>query len=125
MDDPREDKHYERTLRMVVWGEKREDVYHMLSVNGVTGARADAVYAAARQELIATVHGEGRQKARQGLLLLGASALVFSIFWFGLQFIPRILLYAVFAGLGIGLWKLVDGFSTMLTSSRKEGPLDE
>lgn len=124
MDDPREHRLFERSLRMVIWGDKREEVYHMLSVNGVTGAEADAVYAAARREVTAAVRDAGRQKVKRGLMFLGGCALAFSVCWFGLGFIPVVLLYAVCAMVGVGLWNCIDGLTSMLRASKKEGPLE-
>ena len=125
MDEAVEDPHYERTLRMVLWGEKREDVYHMLSVNGVTGERADAIYTAAFRERVGVIHSECRRKSAIGLGFIILSIAIFCGLWFGMGFIPRILIGATGAGFLWGSWKFIDGFAGMMMAAKKEGPVTE
>ncbi|MGC4016218.1 MAG: hypothetical protein QM755_17105 [Luteolibacter sp.] len=116
---------YAMVLKMVLWGEKKEDVYHRLDVNGVTGPAADLLYNHARADRIATIRDAYRKKVFIGIGLILAATVTFCAFWWGLGFIPRRrLLYGCFAALGIGLWKFIDGLAGYLMAGTKEGSVD-
>lgn len=55
MPDDKPSLLYDSVLRMVIWGEEREKVFHMLEVNGVTGHQAEGLYKMARRERIAAI----------------------------------------------------------------------
>jgi hypothetical protein len=99
----------------------RDDVYRRLAVNGVTGEIADRLYQHARADRIRTIRGDYSRKLLTGLGLILAAVVIFCACWFGLGFIPRILLYMCFAALGIGAWKAIDGFSDYLMAPSKTG----
>jgi hypothetical protein len=119
--DPDDHPHYNLVLRMVLWGETREEVCHRLAVNGVTGLVADRLYEHARADRIRTIRGDYSRKLLIGMGLILSAVVIFSVCWFGLGFIPRILLYACFAALGIGSWKAIDGLSGYLMAPSKTG----
>lgn len=119
--EPAGHPYYGLVLRMVLWGETREDVYHRLAVNGVVGSAADRLYNHARTDRIRTIRSGCFREFLIGLGLITAATVVFSSCWFGLGFIPRILLYACFAALGIGAWKVIDGLSGYLIAPSKTG----
>ncbi|MFD0892921.1 hypothetical protein KBB96_15995 [Luteolibacter ambystomatis] len=115
---------YAMVLKMVLWGEKKEDVYHRLEVNNVTGPTADLLYNHARADRIATIRDACRKKFLIGIGLILAATVTFCSFWWGLGFLPRLLLYGCFAALGIGLWKTIDGLAGYLMAGTKEGSVE-
>ena len=119
--DPLDHPYYDFVLKKVLWGEDREDIYHSLAVNGVSGEIADRLYKHARADRIRTIRSDYTRKLLVGLGLILAAGVIFSSCWFGLGFIPRILLYACFAALGIGAWKSIDGLSGYLMAPSKTG----
>jgi hypothetical protein len=125
MDDPTEEPLYEMILGMVLWGEPRDEVFHRLGVNGISGERAEGIYTAAWAERLTVIRRDYAQKAGRGLLLIVGAAVVFCFFWFGVQVIPRLLLYLCAGMLGVGAWKAIDGFAGMLMAGSKEGPVAE
>ena len=106
---------------MVLWGDNREEVYRYMEVNGVTDDTADCLYKTATAERIRTIRSDDTRKALVGLGLIFAAIIIFSLCWFGLGFIPKILLYACFAALGIGSWKSIDGTAGYLMATSKQG----
>lgn len=121
MDDPTEEPLYEMILSKVLWGEPREDVFHRLGVNGITGERAERIYAAAWGERLRVIRRDYARKAGMGLLLIVGAAGIFCFFWFGVQGIPRLLLYVCAGMLGVGAWKAIDGIAGMLMAGSKGG----
>ncbi|MEK7951961.1 hypothetical protein [Luteolibacter soli] len=121
MDDPREEPLYEMILGKVLWGEPREEVFHRLNVNGLTGERAEAIYAAAWEERLVVIRRECARKAGTGLLLTVGAVVIFCVFWFGLGVILNVVLYLCAAMFFMGAWKAIDGFAGMLMAGRKEG----
>jgi len=113
--------YYDLVLKLVLWGESRDDVYQRLAVNGITGGIADRLYAQARTDRIQTIRGDYSRKFLMGVGLILSAVGIFSVCWFGLGFIPRILLYACFAVLGIGSWKSIDGLCGYLMAPSKTG----
>lgn len=125
MDDPTEEPLYQMILRMVLWGELRDDVFHRLGVNGITGERAERIYAAAWSERLITIRRDCARKAGFGLLMVIGAVGIFSFFWFGVRVIPRLVLFICAAMLGIGAWKAIDGLAGMIMAGNKEGPVGE
>ena len=116
---------YDLVLRMVLWGEERDEVYRRLEVNGVYGEVADRLYEQARADRIRTIRSDYTRKLLIGVVLILAAATAFSVCWYGLGFIPRILLYGSFAALGIGSWKFIDGLSGYLMAPNKTGSVSD
>jgi|SRR5688572_9649216 hypothetical protein len=118
-----ENRIYEDVLRSVMWGAKREEIFHMLTVNGITGDAAEQMYRRARSERIAVLRGEGIRRAVKGALILGAACALFSAFWFGAGAITKRLL--VICGLfgAWGAWWLLDGILGALMASTKTGSI--
>jgi hypothetical protein len=121
MDDPTEEPLYEIILGKVLWGEPREEVFHRLSVNGITGERAERIYAAAWEERLTVIRRDYARKAGFGLLLIVGAAATFCFFWFYVRAIPRVLIYVCAGMLGVGAWKAIDGFAGMIMAGSKEG----
>ena len=110
---------------MVLWGEERDEVYRRLELNGVSGEVAHCLYEHARADRIRTIRSDYTRKFLIGVGLILAAATAFSICWYGLGFIPRILLYGCFAALGIGSWKSIDGLSGYLMAQSKTGSVTD
>jgi hypothetical protein len=125
MDDPTQEPLYQMILGMVLWGEPREEIFHRLSVNGITGERAGRIYDAAWSERLTVIRRDYARKAGLGLLLMIGAAALFCFFWFGVRVIPRLVLYICAGMLGVGAWKAIDGFAGMLMAGSKEGPVAE
>lgn len=121
LSDLTEHRSYNLVLKMVLWGESREDVFQRLSVNNIPIELAERLYQHAWAERIRTIRSDCSHDLLIGLGLIFVSALVFCAFWFGLGFIPRILLFGCFAALGIGLWKFIHGLTGYLMASSKTG----
>jgi hypothetical protein len=121
MVDPTEEPLYEMILGKVLWGEPREEVFHSLSVNGITGERAERIYTAAWEERLTVIRRDYARKAGLGLLLLLGGAAVFSYFWFYVGAISRNVVIGLVAMLGVGAWKSIDGIAGMLMAGSKEG----
>jgi len=116
---------YDMVLKMVLWGEKKEDVYHRLEVNSVTGTTADLLYAHAWGERIATIRAAYRHKVLIGAGLIVGGLAVFSACWFGLHFIPRVLMMICFGAVGIGAWKTIDGLAGYVMAGKRQGSVTE
>lgn len=125
MEEPAEEPLYEMILGMVLWGEPREEVFHRLHVNGITGERAARMYAMAWEERLNVIRRDYGKKAGTGLLLMTGAVVIFCGFWFGLRVIPRLILYVCFGMLGVGLWKTIDGFAGWIMAANKEGSVTE
>lgn len=119
--NPENDPFYDHVLKMVLWGESRDDVFRSMEVGGVMGGRAQSLYDSARKERTSSIRSVyfRRLLLGGGLMLIGV--IVFIIFWFGIGVIPRVLLYGCFAIFGIGVWKGIDGVAGYLMAHNKEG----
>jgi hypothetical protein len=118
---PDEHPRYDLVLRMVLWGESRDEVFQRLAANGVTEVVAEQLYEQARADRIRTIRSDYSRKFLVGVGYIALAVVIFSVCWFGLGFIPRILLYACFAALGIGSWKAIDSFIGYLMAPSKTG----
>ena len=108
---------YDLILRMVLWGEPREDVIHKLGVNGITGDEAEEIYQKAFSERVMTIRARNVRKIWIGVLFIGASTAGFFLI---LSIFQRA--YVIFAlGVAVGVWKLADGAAGFLMASKKEG----
>ena len=110
---------------MVFWDEPKEKIDQKMRVNEVPPAVAEQIYSHARRERVRFIRSEYFKKLVQGLFLLGAAAATFIGFWFGLSFIPKIVLYGCFSATAFGLWKLVDGTIGFLMAERKNGSISD
>jgi len=73
---------YENALTMVLWGEEKEKVYHMFTVNNVSQDIGDLIYAHAVKNRVKTLRTIGYPKIIKGSLFLFFSGLLFYLFWF-------------------------------------------
>lgn len=127
---------YDVILKMVLWGEDREAIYHRLKVNGIEGDRADKIYQRAWTERMRSIRGEGLKAL---LIGLGSIGLAVGIFYFfkldeldveefgdgvnGVPFLPWLLGFAA-AILGfIGIWKSAQGSFEILFAASKKGSI--
>ena len=112
---------YASVLRSVMWDTQRDEILHMLEVNGITGEPAEAMLRRALKERIALLRGEAARKAVKGALLLSGGIALFCIFWFGFGAITRTI-FIICAGLGAwGFWCLLDGVLEALLAPSKKG----
>jgi len=123
--DPSEHPQYDIVLKMILWGEKREDVYHRMSVNGLTGEGADVLFQHAWADRLQTIRAVYFRRLMLGIALFIAAGIVFVGFWYGLKMIPKTLLYGCFVAWAIGIWKFVDGITGYLMAHKKEGSVAE
>lgn len=71
-----EERIYQDTVRAVIWGAEREEVFQKLLVNGISGPQAEELYTRARGERLALLRSAALKKAVLGLpLLIFAGAL--------------------------------------------------
>jgi hypothetical protein len=112
---------YHKVLRSVLWDTKREEIFHMLEVNGITGEAAEEMFCRARSERISLLRSDGVRKALKGALMLAAGATLFWMFWSGLGAITRGVL--VICGLLAlwGAWWLLDGILNAILAPTKKG----
>ena len=125
MSTEREDRVYQDVLRMVLWGDPKDDVMRKLGVNGFTGDAADRLYARAFGERLAEIFATCRRKIRIGALLIACGVGLFCICAFVFHFTSRLIVTLSLMGLGIGAWKLIDGFAGILTAKTREGSVTE
>jgi hypothetical protein len=114
---------YEAILKMVIWDESKEAVFTKLSVNGFEGPEAQAMYAQARGERIASIRSDYLRKTGFGLLWFAGAAGLFSSFWYGMGGITRNVLMIVWVCAAIGLWKTTEGLVGIATAPLKRGSL--
>lgn len=125
MSTEREDRVYQDVVRMVLWGEPKDDVMRKLEVNGFTGDAADRLYARAFGERLAEIHATCRRKIRTGALLVAGGVGLFCICAFVFHFTSRLIIALSLMGLGFGTWKLIDGFVGILTAKTREGSVTD
>lgn len=127
---------YEVVLKMVLWDEGREEIFHRLKVNGVEGERAEAIYATARAERVGNLRADG---IRSLLIGLAALAICFGIYFFfnlgelsvsyfgggvhGIAMLPWFLGFVCTLLGALGLWKVVAGLSEIVFAPTKRGSL--
>ncbi|YCM42968.1 hypothetical protein V2O64_16800 [Verrucomicrobiaceae bacterium 227] len=127
---------YDVVLKMVLWDEGREAIFHRLKVNGVEGERAEAIYKAARRERIATIRSGGRRDLLIGLGLivacavatwgLGLDKLSFTHFSEGfgeVLLLPWLITMLVVICFALGLWKCLHGVTEILLAPSKSGSI--
>lgn len=123
MQADREEKIYGIVLKMVLWGESKEDALHKLRINGIEGAAAEEIYAQARGERLATIQGMCLRKAAMGFALAVAGFGIWAFFWYRLGGISRGLLFLTI-GTGIfGLVKFVTSIFGIIFAATKKGSI--
>ncbi|HEY1051298.1 MAG TPA: hypothetical protein VGE39_16115 [Prosthecobacter sp.] len=117
---------YEGIRRMVIWDEPRDEVFHRLEVNGITGERAEAIYAKARAARIQEIRSDCVRRAVKGLLFLVVGAGVALEFLTRGAMPPRVALAPCMAAVGYGLWQSFKGvFGYVLAPSKKGSLADD
>ncbi|QTN32549.1 hypothetical protein HZ994_09470 [Akkermansiaceae bacterium] len=76
--DLTEHRSYNLVLKMVLWGESREDIYRRLTVNSVPKEIADQLYALAREDRIRTIRSDCFHDLMIGLGLIAAAVVTFA-----------------------------------------------
>ena len=127
---------YDVVLKMVLWDEGREAVFHRLKVNGIEGERAEEIYKAARRERVAAIRSGGRRDLLIGVILiaicaaatfgLGLDKLSFTHFSEGLGevlLLPWLITLLVVICFAFGLWKCLRGVTEMLLAPSKTGSI--
>lgn len=125
MSTEREERVYQEVLRMVLWGEPKDEVMRRLAVNGYTGEAADSLFARAFGERLAEIHAACRRKIRTGALLVAGGVGLFCVCWFVLLFTSKWVIALTAMGLGFGTWKVIDGFAGILTAKTREGSVSD
>ena len=123
--DLTEHPQYDIVLKMVLWGEKREDIYHRMKVNGLTGSGADALYSLAWKDRVQTIRAVYSQRLLKGAAVIVGGIATFVAYWHGMGSIPKVLIYGCSGATAIGLWKFVDGIIGYLMAETKEGSVAE
>ena len=113
---------YQGLLRMVLWGEPKEDVLQKARVNGLSAEEAENLYQKAIKERIRVIRSEYRRKALSGLLVIAGSVALFSV-----VAVTTGRAYVIWLALGVayGLWKAIDGFSGILMAANREGSVGD
>lgn len=127
---------YDIVLKMVLWDEGREAVFHRLKVNGIEGERAEGIYKAARRERVAAIRSGGRRDLLIGVILiaicaaatfgLGLDKLSFTHFSEGLGevlLLPWLIILLVVIAFAFGLWKCLRGMTEMILAPSKRGSI--
>jgi len=114
---------YQHTLKMVLWDEDVERIYKKLSVNGIRGRAADALYQRARRERIAIIRSENAKRAGVGILLILLAAGVAGTFICVLGGLSRGLTGLCATAFAFGCWKLITGLVEIIAAPAKKGSL--
>lgn len=120
MTPEREALVYQDILRAVIWGSKKEDVFHTLAVNDITGDRAEELYQKARKERISLLRSEGVRKAISGALLILASIFMLCIFYK-----LGVIIVLAIATFFLGAWRMVSGTVEFVLAPTKKGSIAE
>lgn len=120
-----EDEIYGSVLRMVLWGESKEEVFHKLAVNGILGTRAEELYRRAVRERVAVIRGPNWKRMMWGATILLLSLALFCFLWFYVGAVTQQLLLICAAGGAVGAWKLLVGVSKILGAAHKQGSIDD
>jgi len=116
-----ENRIYKSVLRAVLWGTERDEIFHMLEVNGITGAPAEEMFRRAWSERVAVLRSEGVRQAAKGALLLAGGCVVFCVFWFGFGVITgRIFVLCGLLGVW-GFWWFTSGVLDAIWAPTKKG----
>ena len=116
---------YRLVLRMVLWGEPKEEVIHKLEVNGITGSEAEEMYRNAFKERVATIRSSHRRNLLTGLIFIGAALGSFCFLWYYVGGITHWLLLICAAAAAIGIVKLLVALFGIMGAASKEGSVSE
>ena len=129
---------YDVVLKMVLWGEGREAIFHRLKVNGIEGDRALAIYRKAWLERMRIIRGEGLKALILGMVSLAAAGSVYYFFKLdelnveefgdgvnGIPFVPWFLGFAAAVLAFFGLWKSARGTFEILFATSKKGSIGD
>jgi len=114
---------YHNALTMVLWGESKEQVYHMFTVNNLPPKTSDLIYAEARRDRIQTLRAETYPRIIKGSLITLVSIGAFYAFWYLMGGITVHLLILCCSGLAWGMVKLLTGIVELMLAARKEGAI--
>jgi hypothetical protein len=127
-DDDTSDRFYNFVLRQVLWGSGRDEIFHHLEANGITGEKANKIYDCAVRERIATIRGGYAKRIAIGGMLMVAGLVLFA----GIAFLTEgfkvfnIVTIAIPAGIStFGAWKFFSGVIGIVTASSRTGPISE
>ncbi len=110
---------YDGVLRMVLWGEPKEEIYRKLEVNGFRGDEADKIYQRAMDERISSIRIDCRRKIWIGLgAIVGSLVLFFLVLNVFFRAYPILLVGALY-----GIWKLGDGISRYFLAPGLKGSI--
>lgn len=123
MNQEHEELIYEGVRRMVTWDEPHDDVFHHMEVNGITGAKANEMYAKARAERVQAIPSESISTAVKGLLLLMAGLGIFSGPIFYQQGTTRNTVVISTVAIAFGGWRFFKGIFGYAFATSKEGSL--
>src|SRR5262245_11338944 len=114
---------YNDVLRAVLWDEDRQETFDKMSVNGITGEEADAMYGEARKERASMIREGAIRSMFKGLVALMIGAGIFATFWKGLGVITgRVGIICAILG-GLGGWWFLTGLIDMILAETKKGSL--
>lgn len=113
---------YQGLLRMVLWGEPKEEVLLKARVNGLSAEEAESLYQKAITERIRVIRSEYRRKTVSGSLVIAGSVALFSV-----VAVTTGRAYVIWLALGVayGLWKAIDGISGILMAANREGSVGD
>ena len=124
-DDLTEHPSYGKVLKAVLWDECRDELYFYLSKDNVSIEVADLLYEHARNERISSIRSECITDILKGFGYIIGSIVVFCIFAMIFHYLPWIIIGGCLGALGIGLWKLIDGFGSYLFAPKQRGSISD
>ena len=127
---------YDVVLKMVLWDEDREAIFHRLKVNGVEGERAEAIYGKARSERIKILRGDGLKSLLLGIGGIALAGVIYFAFTLdelsaaefgdgvnGTAVLPWLLGFLAAVAGAFGVWKATQGITDILFASMKKGSI--
>ena len=114
---------YEEVLRIVLWGDPKEEIYEIMEIRNMSKILTEALYERAMKVRVRLVRDAAMKKAGVGLIYSVVSVGTFCLIFFGLGMIPKILVAICFFFLMLGCWKITDGIFSYFTASMKKGPV--
>lgn len=127
---------YDVVLKMVLWDEDRDAIFHRLKVNGVEGERAKAIYDAARSERIKILRADGFKGLLMGVGGLLLAVVIYFVFNLdeldagefgdgvnGTAVLPWLLGFVAAVAGAFGVWKATQGITEILFAPMKKGSI--
>lgn len=121
MTPEHETRIYNDILRDVLWGAEKQDLLQKLETNGISGERAERLFARARKERLSLIRSKALWQAGKGLVLVMGGLGLFFSFWEGARGISRGVFVTCFAAWAFGGYWLVDGIVATALASAKKG----